>query len=441
MESTPQAGGRRALFSRRENHYVTKSLTRDRLKLLFLSQGLPYPPDGGAKIRTYHIMRLLSGAFDITALCFYRHKPGLFHTDVGEALAALGEYGKIEAFPIPQEHSKVRLLWDHARSVAKQRAYTVFAYESADFLHRLRIAISRQRFDLVHADSLDLSGYFGELGRLPIVCTHHDAQSVLLRRRAAAERGVLRQHFVALQARLTEDEERLWCPRVALNLTVSPVDEAALRSIAPTARFAVVPNGVDVSTFTPSTDVAPTGLVAVGGLSSFANRDGLDFFCESILPHLRAAGSAVPVQWIGRATDLHRRAYEERFGVKLTGYVEDVRPAIRAAACYIVPIRVGGGTRIKILDAWAMGKAVVSTSVGCEGLEACDGANILVRDDPVAFAEAVQAVTTDAALRKRLGAAARATVERHYSWEKIGCDLIPRYIELARAGSATRRIE
>ena len=254
---------------RRADNLVTQSLTDRRPKLLFLSQGLPYPPDGGAKIRTYHIMRLLSGAFDITALCFYRYKPGLFHTDVGAALTALGEFGTIEAFPIPQEHSLVRLVWDQARSVARHRAYTVFAYESADFLRRLRAALSRQRFDLVHVDSLDLSGYFEELERLPIVCTHHDAQSVLLRRRAAAERGLLRQRFVALQGRLTEDEERLWCPRVALNLAVSAADEATLKSIAPTARFAVVPNGVDVDEFAPSDDVAPTGLVAVAGLRLF----------------------------------------------------------------------------------------------------------------------------------------------------------------------------
>jgi glycosyltransferase involved in cell wall biosynthesis len=384
-------------------------------------------------------MRLLSGPFDVTALCFYRHKPGLFHTDVGAALTALGEFGTIEAFPIPQDHSPVRLLWDHARSVARHRAYTLFAYESARFLHRLRVALSQQRFDLVHADSLDLSGYFEELGQLPIVCTHHNAESVLLGRRAAAERGLLRQRFVALQARLTEDEERLWCPRVALNLVVSAADEAILRSIAPTARFTLVPNGVDVAAFAPSDDVAPTGLVAVAGLSSFANRDGLDFFCESILPHLRTAGAAVPVRWLGRATESQRQAYEERFGVKLTGYVEDVRPAIRAAACYVAPIRVGGGTRVKILDAWAMGKAVVSTSIGCEGLQARDGANILIRDDPAAFAEAVRAVLADTALRKRLGSAARATVERHYSWERIGRDLIPRYIDLAGAGRATRK--
>jgi len=418
---------------------MTQSPTGRRPKLLFLSQGLPYPPDGGAKIRTYHIMRLLSGAFDVTALCFYRYKPGLFQTDVGAALTALGEFGTIEAFRIPQEHSLARLVWDQTRSVARQRVYTVFAYESADFRRRLRVAMSQQRFDLVHADSLDLSGYFEQLGRLPIVCTHHNAESVLLRRRAGAERGVLRQRFVGLQARLTEDEERLWCPRVALNLTVSAADEATLSAIAPTARFAVVPNGVDVAAFAPSDDVTPTGLVTVAGLSSFANQDGLDFFCESILPHLRAAGTVVPVQWVGRATDQQRRAYEERFGVNLTGYVEDVRPAIRAAACYIAPIRVGGGTRVKILDAWAMGKAVVSTTVGCEGLQARDGANILIRDDPAAFAEAVRAVMTDAALRTRLGSGARATVERYYSWDKIGRDFIPQYLDLAGAGRAPRK--
>ena len=121
--------------------------------------------------------------------------------------------------------------------------------------------------------------------------------------------------------------------------------------------------------------------------------------------------------------------------------MEDVRPAIRAAACYVAPIRIGGGTRVKILDAWAMGKAVVSTSIGCEGLEARDGANILIRDDPAAFAEAVRAVLTDTALRKRLGSAARATVEQHYSWEKIGRDLIPSIHRSCRRGTRAPKVE
>ena len=271
---------------------VTRMRAEPRPKLLFLSQGLPYPPDSGAKIRTYHILRLLADAFEITALCFYRYKPGLFHTDVAAAVDALGEFGAVEAFPIPQEHSRLRLLWDHSRSVLTQRAYTVFAYQSSAFLRQLRTALSQQRFDLVHADSLDLSRYFPEVGSRPIICTHHDAQSVLLRRRAAAEREPLRRRFVGLQARLTEDEEQWWCPRVALNLTVSEVDQVALQAVAPGARFAVVPNGVDLVAFSPGTQVVANSLVAVGGLvTSQIAMDWTSSASRSFLSFARMASS------------------------------------------------------------------------------------------------------------------------------------------------------
>jgi polysaccharide biosynthesis protein PslH len=106
--------------------------------------------------------------------------------------------------------------------------------------------------------------------------------------------------------------------------------------------------------------------------------------------------------------------------VALTGHVDDIRPYVGSAACYVVPLRIGGGTRLKILDAWAMGKAVVSTSVGCEGLDAADGQNILIRDDPAAFAAAVLMVLRDSGLRAALERNARATAEQKYSWTVIG---------------------
>ena len=116
----------------------------------------------------------------------------------------------------------------------------------------------------------------------------------------------------------------------------------------------------------------------------------------------------------------------------MTGYVEDIRPHVQRAACYVVPLRVGGGTRLKILDAWAMGKAVVSTSVGCEGLDARDGENILIRDDARSFAEAVGRVLRDGELRRRLAAGARETAERVYDWDVIGARMVREYTALLR---------
>lgn len=403
-----------------------------RPKLLFLCQTLPFPPDGGVQIRTYNVLRLLARAFDVTALCFYRAGICRSEAAVRSAVAgleALPGVASVEAFPIPQEHSRARLVWDHLRSVASRRAYTVFSYASADFRARVEELLRTRAFDLVHVDSLDLSGYLPLLRGTPVVCVHHNVESALLRRRAENESSPLRRRYVALQAELLEAEERRWCGRVALNVAVSEEDRTRFGRLAPGAPFTVVPNGVDTGTFRPAA-VPQQGLVFVGGYSWYPNRDALAHFADDILPLLRAQVPEVEVRWVGRAPDEVRRAYRERHGLELTGYVEDIRPLVHRAACYVVPLRVGGGTRLKILDAWAMGKAVVSTRVGCEGLDARDGENILVRDDPAEFAAAVRRVLEDEGLRARLGEGARRTAEEAYEWEVIGRSMAADYLAL-----------
>jgi glycosyltransferase involved in cell wall biosynthesis len=411
------------------------SLTR-RPRLLFLCQTLPYPPDGGVWIRTYHVLRLLARAFDITALCFERAASAGSGTVWSEAAGkdGLGRFADVEVFAIPQKHSRIRYVWDHLRSTAAGRIYTAYLYESPAFRRRLREWLRSRTFDLVHADSLDLAEYLPLCGNLPVVCVHHDVESALLRRRAGVERTRWRRAYLGFQAGLMDAVERRWCEKVALNVAVSERDGALLRRIAPNARIAVVPNGVDTEEFRPGATPA-AGVAYVGGTTPFPNLDALQFFCGQILPHLRTAPGDPPVRWIGRASPEQRRQYREQFGVELTGYVEDVRPAMRQAACHIVPLRTGGGTRVKILNSWAMGKPVVATSVGCEGLDAADGENILIRDDPKAFAQAVRAVLVDGELRRRLSDGGRATVERRYSWDVVGAELIESYLAIANAGS------
>ncbi|MGH0037029.1 MAG: glycosyltransferase [Myxococcota bacterium] len=409
-----------------------------RPRLLFLCQTLPYPPDGGVWIRSFHVLRRLSEAFDVTALCFERtgESGRRRENDAVESLRVLGAYARIEAFPIPQTHSRARLLWDHLRSVATRRVYTRYLYASTAFEQRLREVLDQQAFDLVHVDSLDLAGYLPLCDPLPTVCVHHNVESELLRRRSEFEAGRLGPYY-RLQADLMEREERRWVPRLALNVMVSEDDRRVIERLAPGGRYCVVPNGVDVEEFAPG-EGRDEGLAYVGGTNWFPNLDALDHFCEDIQPHLRAAGAEFPVHWVGSATAEQQAHYRERHGVELTGYVDDVRPYMRDSFCNIVPLRSGGGTRLKILNSWAMGKAVVSTSVGCEGLEARDGENILVRDDPRAFAEAILALSRDAALRRRLGAAARRTAEETYSWEGVGQAMNQRYLELIGRGADPR---
>lgn len=415
-------------FSRGPAHPPPADMTAKRPKLLFLCQTLPFPPDGGVSIRTYNVMRLLAREFDITALCFYRIGDRLTPEDVARSVEGLRSLAHVDAFAIPQEHSRTRLIWDHARSLLSRRPYTLYAYESSVFLRRLRQLLTTEHFDLVHMDSMDLSRYLPVVSAIPVVCVHHNVESSLLSRRAKTASWPI-SAYLGVQAALTRHEERIWCPKVGLNVTVSRADADELERLAPSARFAVVPNGVDTQRFRPrqKAGVEETGVVFVGGYGWQPNRDAMEFYCDSVLPRIRSRGVAPITTWVGRASEEVQRNYEIQWGVRLTGYVDDIRPIVLAAACYVAPLRAGGGTRLKILDAWAMGKAVVSTTVGCEGLEAVDGKNIIVRDDPEEFAKAVVRILSDPAERRAIGQEARRTAEDLYDWEVIGRSMLPRY--------------
>lgn len=405
-----------------------------RPKLLFLCQTLPFPPDGGVHIRTYNVMRLLARHFDITALCFVRKATRPDWEAVQRSLNGLRELGAAEAFPIPQEGNRWRLLLDHIRSVVTGRVYTYYSYESTQFRRRLTDILREHAFDLVHVDSLDLSTYLPELEGLPVICTHHNVESDLLARRGRAETSILKGAYLQLQAHLMRREERRWCDRVTLNAAVSETDAHRLREIVPGARVCVVPNGVDTGFFAP----APTprrkhSLVFVGGYSWYPNRDAMQYFANEILPLIQHRHPQITLTWVGRAPAAPTGIANK--GIELTGYVDDVRPYVQESICYIAPLRVGGGTRLKILDAWAMGKAVVTTSIACEGLDAKHGHNVLIADTPTEFAKAVNQVLSDSALRSSLEHQGRLTAEATYEWEVVGQRMILDYASCLRESS------
>jgi glycosyltransferase involved in cell wall biosynthesis len=405
-------------------------LTR-RPSLLFLCQTLPFPPDGGVWIRTYHVLRLLARTFRVTALCFERAGAArMSDAEIDASCRALRQLADVEIFRIPQQASAIRFGWDHTRSVLSRQVYTRFLYESRTFRQRLRQLMATRTFDLVHVDSLDLAAYLPDCRAIPTVVVHHDIESQLLRRRADVEPRRWRRAYLRHQAGLMRQTERRWCPWIALNVVMSDHDACLLERIAPGSRVAIVPNGVDLHTFAPGR-TPDAGIAFVGGTTPAPNADALRFFSTDVLPHIRAAMPDVPVTWIGRATSAEQLEYHERHRIQLTGYVTDPVPSMQTAACHVVPLRIGGGTRLKILNAWAMGKAVVTTSIGCEGLDARDDVNALIRNEPGAFAEAVVAVLRDHQLRSRLGDAGRATAEALYSWDAIGDRMTTTYLGLA----------
>ena len=400
-----------------------------RPRLLLLLQSLPFPPDGGVHIRTFHVIRLLARMFDITALCFYRRAERPLPADVEASLDGLRPFARVEAFPIPQEHDAARFMWDHIRSVATGNAYTWYAYDSDAVRRRVKALVAQEEFDLVHIDSLDLACYLPLLRGIPTVCAHQNVESASLRRRAKNDRSAIRGAYLAHQANLLGRLERRWSAGMALNITFSPDDQRELERLAPGAAIVQLPSGVDVEPF-HAAHIDERGMVSVGGINWFSNRDALAYFTADILPRLRAMVPSASMSWIGRAEDDQRTDYRARYGVELTGYVPDLRPVVKDAACFVVPARVGGGASLKVLDAWAMGKAIVSTSIGCEGVDAVDGENILIRDTPDGFAMAVADVLRNPSLRDRLGSAGRATVERRYRWEVIGTGMLAAYAAL-----------
>jgi glycosyltransferase involved in cell wall biosynthesis len=408
-----------------------------------LAQCLPYPPHSGVANRTFNVLRQLAVEFDIDLVPFSRinHQPDrAARAAAREALRRMIAYVG-EPTPIPNELSKYRKLWDHLRSLATGRAYTYYEYDSDEFRDRLHQVTRTRGYDLVHLDSLDLHRWLSELPTVPIACTHHNLESELLRRYALGLRPAPIRQYVLMQVRRLEALEREITPRLSLNVMVSEADARGLRELAPRAVTKVIPNGTDVGYFQPHSGSHVPGRVAfIGPTYSFPNRDAVEYLLQDIWPEIRAGASNATLQLIGRHSPADHARYAAVPAVQPLGHIPDIRPPVGEAECCVVPIRIGGGTRLKILDAWAMGKAIVSTSIGCEGLEARDGENILIRDTAEGFAAAVVQVLRDPELRARLEQSARRTALETYAWDVVGRKLRAAYNELAGRPSASARM-
>jgi glycosyltransferase involved in cell wall biosynthesis len=404
-------------------------------ELLFVSQTLPYPPDSGVNIRTFHILKALAREFPTRVLAFWRRGAFEDASDLPGAARTLEEEvgAPVSVFPIPMEWSLPAAGWVHARSVIRGRPFTHYAHSVPLFFSSFSRVVAEREPRIVHLDSLDLSAVpekIQESGLRPkVVCTHHNVESALLGRRAEAETSLLKRAYLRRQAALYAEEERRSCPAFDLNIAVSERDAEDLRQ-ATGGRFTVIQNGVDLDFFRPDPGSQRAGVVFVGGGNWFPNRDALEFFCSEILGTIREELPEMEVTWVGRCSEEDKETFWSRYRVRLTGYVEDVRPHLRRATCLVVPLRVGGGTRLKVTTAWAAGIPVVGTSMGVEGLEGRDGEHFLVEDDPRGFAEAVVSLQRNPHLWRKLAEGGRRIAERSYGWAAIGRGLCERYRSL-----------
>jgi polysaccharide biosynthesis protein PslH len=411
-----------------------KNATKGRPAIVALAQCLPFPPHSGVTNRIYHVLLGLQQRFDVFLVPFLRR---LNHPTAAAATSAharlSGELSwSAEPVRIPGEWNRLRWILNHLASSLSRAPFIRYEYATPGFGRAIREALTRCSPALVHADSLDLYRWFRELPSVPLAVTHHNIESGLLRIRAGVAGSLPVREYINLQARRLEALEREWAPRVASNVMMSDLDAGRLRALSPGCPTFVVPNGVDVEYFRRSDGAVAESnrVVFLGPTAIYPNRQAVNWFVDGSWPSVRKESPSAILDLVGAARTADASRYEMTPGVKVHGHVPDVRPYLEAAACSIVPIQVGGGTRLKILDAWSMGTPVVSTTLGCEGLETVEGENIIIRDDPAQFAEAVSSLLRDPVRARRIGAAGRETAVKSYAWDAITGRLADHYEQL-----------
>jgi sugar transferase (PEP-CTERM/EpsH1 system associated) len=399
------------------------------MRILYVTQIVPYPPHGGVLQRGFNLLRELGRRHEVHLLAFHHPDELPPGEPVERSRQHLGQFCRsLEYFPLWPKQSRAHKLAAFAAGAVHPRPFSVLAHRSAALARRIaEICNGPAQPDVVHLDTIALAPYLQHCGPVPAVLAHHNIESQLMARRADYESGLARW-YVRAQAQRLVNFEREQAGRFPLNITVSTADSALLEKICPGVRTAAVPNGVDTDYFCPRPGEETPALIYTGGMNMFANRDAVEWFLDAIWPRIKAAVPEVKFFAIGqRPSPRVLAAAAADPAVEAPGFVDDVRPWVARSAVYVVPLRVGGGTRLKMVDAMAQGKAIVATTIGAEGIEGVDGEHFLLADEPEQFAQAVVRLLRDKQAMRKLGAAARKRAEERYAWPILGQRLAEHY--------------
>lgn len=389
------------------------------MHILWLKSELLHPVDKGGRIRTYQTLKQLKRRHHVTYLTL---DDGTAATD---AVARAEEYcHELVRIPFAAPAKGTPAFYaDLARNVLSPLPYAVAKYRSSGMREAIRQVVRERRVDLLVCDFLVPSLNVPDGLGIPMVLFQHNVEAAIWRRHADAARHPVRRAYMRLQWRRMRRWEGRECRRFDHVIAVSEQDAADLQRDYGAPRVHAVPTGVDTDFFRPSTQARPDAntLVFLGSMDWMPNEDGVAWFVREVLPIVRARRPDVKIQVVGRNPSPGVLALgRATAGVQVTGTVPDVRPWLEGAAALIVPLRIGGGTRLKIFEGMAMERAVVSTTIGAEGLPVVDGRELLLADSAPDFAAASLRVMEDAALRTRLGQAAAERVRREFSWEAAG---------------------
>ncbi len=393
------------------------------MNILFLTPQLPFPPRQGTAIRNWGLIKHLAARHAIALLSFA--EPGQT-ADAPELQAACR---RVIAIPAPRRSRADRL-----RTLLSPHPDLARRLWSPDFAHALTDLLRESHFDIIHIEGLEMAPYLLLMRRanlkspIFIVYDAHNAEHTLQRRVFATDLRQPRRWLAALYSwmqvpRLRKFEAEV-CQAVHAVTCVSGEDAAALQQLVPSLRLIIVPNGIDVDEYAQYTirntqyAARPT-LLFTGKMDYRPNLDAVLWFVEDIFPRIRAARPEAQFVVVGQKPPERLQRLNGQDGIVVTGAVEDVRPFIAGAAVYVAPLRTGGGTRFKLLEAMALARPIVSTTVGAEGFAVHSERELLLADTPAEFAAAVLALLSDPARAFALGQTGQAFVRAGYDWSVI----------------------
>lgn len=382
-----------------------------RLRILIVCPEPPAPPSWGFALRVYHLARELGRRHDVSLLTYDMGDP----SRAWGHLAGLFTVHTVSAPSIGRRRAQLR-------SLVSRDSFHLSRLRTEAMQRALNEITARERFDVIQVESSQMFGFEFPPGP-ELVLDEHNIEHDLLSSIAASERSVPRRLYQRVEQRKVVREEIAAWRRASGCVVTSADDRRRLHEAVPEAVTSVVPNGVDLTQFMPAAaPVDPSSLVFVGSINYRPNTDAVVHFVERILPLVMRAKQDARLTVVGQGAPRSVRRLEGA-AVHVAGAVPDVRPFLAASSVVVVPLRMGGGTRLKVLEALAMGKAVVSTSVGCEGIDVEHGRHLLIADDPAAFAQQVVRVLGDQELARRLGVAGRRLVEAQYGWAAVAAQL------------------
>jgi polysaccharide biosynthesis protein PslH len=386
------------------------------MKILWVKAGGLVPPDTGGKIRSYNILRQLARTHSVSFFSFY----AAHAHDQHPALGSLFDRVVCVPLPMPAPKSGQEFL-DYLRYAFSLESYSAMKFCRAPVQPALRALLSEKEVDVIVCDFVFAAPAIPWEASCPKVLFAHNVEAMIWKRHCEVARNPLWKAISWREWKAMERAERAYLKQADHVIAVSAADARIFSQFLEPSKITVIPTGVDTEFFQarPGEEV-PNSLVFTGSMDWLPNEDGIFYFAERILPRIRQQIPEARLCVVGRKPSRRlRKLSAEQPHITITDWVEDVRPYLARGTACIVPLRVGGGTRLKIFEAMAMGKAVVSTTVGAEGLPVDNRENVLIADGEEDFSRGCIELLSNSALRNQIGSAARRLVCAHYGWPKI----------------------